>query len=480
MSRRAEKREDIEDRVVTSDSRGPVLISGGRVIDPWQNLDAAGDVLLQDGRIAWTHVGADNRPTVPADARRIDAAGMIVAPGFIDLHSHLREPGQEHKETIASGTRAAAKGGFTTICAMPNTEPPLDSPELIEYVKRRAASDASVHVLPIGTITVGRAGRELADMGGLAAAGAALLSDDGSAVANDDLMRAAFVESARLGLLLSQHSEDPEVIGNAVAHAGEAARELGLPSAPAEAETSIVERDLRLVAETGGRLHVAHVSTAGAVHLLRDARERGLPVTAEVTPHHLTLTDRALLGERGPQHGWPNGPIGDTSLRVNPPLRSEEHVNALVDALREGVIDAIATDHAPHSAQDKAGGFTDAAPGISVFETAFGLLMTALVHTGRLDVATLIERLTLDPARLISTAADTLGLRGLTPGAAADVVVLDPDRSWTVRAEDFASLGKNTPLEGCELRGMVTHTFVGGIQVYAAEEQPAAHGAARP
>ncbi len=464
---------------MTSNSRGPVLISGGRVIDPWQNLDAAGDVLLQDSRVAWTHVGADSTPSIPAGTRRINAEGMVVAPGFIDLHCHLREPGQEHKETIESGTRAAARGGFTTVCAMPNTEPPLDTPELLESVMRSAAATASVRVLPIGTITVGRAGRELAALSELAAVGAALLSDDGSAVADDNLMRAALVESARLNLPLSQHSEDPQVIGNAVAHEGDAARELGLPSASADAETNIVERDLRLLAEAGGRLHVAHASTAGAVELLRDARDRGLQATSEVTPHHLTLTDRALLGERGPQHGWPNGPVGDTSLRVNPPLRSEDHVNALVDALREGVIDAIATDHAPHSAQDKAGGFADAAPGISGIETAFGLLMTALVHTGRIDLPTLIERLTLGPAGIIGTAADALDLRGLTPGAAADVVVLDPDRSWTVRAEEFASLGKNTPLEGCELRGMVTHTFVGGVQVYAAEEQSAVHGATR-
>ena len=308
--------------VVASDSRRPVLISGGRVIDPWQGLDAAGDVLLQDGRVAWTHVGADSSPDVPANTQRIDATGMIVAPGFIDLHCHLREPGQEHKETIESGTRAAARGGFTTVCAMPNTEPPLDSPELIEAVLSSAAAGASVRVLPIGTITVGRAGGELADLDALSAAGAALLSDDGAAVADDDVMRAALVESARLGVPLSQHSEDPLVIGNAVAHTGEAAKELGLPSASAEAETNVIKRDLRLLAEAGGHLHVAHASTAGAVELLRDARERGLPVTAEVTPHHLTLTDRALLGERGPQHGWPNGPVADTSLRVNPPIRS--------------------------------------------------------------------------------------------------------------------------------------------------------------
>ncbi|MCY4576653.1 MAG: dihydroorotase [Chloroflexi bacterium] len=464
---------------MTSSSQGSVLISGGRVIDPWQNLDAIADILLRDGRVAWTRTGTNVIPDLPADTHRIDAAGMVVTPGFIDLHCHLREPGQEHKETIESGTRAAARGGFTTVCAMPNTEPSIDTPELVKSIFRGAAATASVRVLPIGTITAGRAGRELADLGGLAAAGAALFSDDGSAVANDDLMRSALVESARLGLSLSQHSEDPDVIGNAVAHEGEAAKELGLPSASAEAETNIIERDLKLLAETGGRLHVAHASTTGAVDLLRGARGRGLPVTAEVTPHHLTLTDRALLGERGPEHGWPNGRVADTSLRVNPPLRSEEHVNALVDALREGVIDAIATDHAPHSAQDKAGGFAGAAPGISGIETAFGLLMTALVRTGRIALPALIERLTLGPAKVIGTAADTLGLRGLTPGAAADVVVLDPDRSWTVRSEEFASLGKNTPLEGCELRGMVTHTFVGGVQVYAAEEQSVAHGAAR-
>ncbi len=464
---------------MTSSSQGSVLISGGRVIDPWQNLDAIGDVLLRDGRVVWTRTGTNGIPDLPADTQRIDAAGMVVTPGFIDLHCHLREPGQEHKETIESGTRAAARGGFTTVCAMPNTEPPIDTPGLVESVVRGAAASASVRVLPIGTITVGRAGRELADLGGLAAAGAALFSDDGSAVADDDLMRSALVESARLGLSLSQHSEDPDVIGNAVAHEGEAAKKLGLPFASADAETNIIERDLRLLAEAGGRLHVAHASTTGAVDLLRGARGRGLPVTAEVTPHHLTLTDRALLGERGPEHGWPNSAVADTSLRVNPPLRSEEHVNALVDALREGVIDAIATDHAPHSAQDKAGGFADAAPGISGIETAFGLLMTALVHTGRLDLATLIARLTFGPAKVIGATADTLGLRGLTPGAAADVVILDPDQSWAVRSEKFASLGRNTPLEGCELRGMVTHTFVGGVQVYAAEKQSVAHGAAR-
>ena len=469
----------LEGSVVTSTTPGPVLITGGRVIDPWQGLDAIADVLLQEGRIAWTRPSGDGAYGVPHGTQIVDATGMIIAPGFIDLHCHLREPGQEHKETIETGTRAAARGGFTTVCAMPNTEPAIDTPERLAYVTGRAKEVAVVRVLPIGTITLGRAGRELSDWGSLAAAGAALFSDDGSAVVDNDLMRAALRESARLGLSLSQHSEDPAVIGNAIAHEGEAAAQLGLPAASAEAETNIIERDLHLLAETGGRLHVAHASTSGAVELLRAARERGLPVTAEVTPHHLTLTDRALLGERGAQYGWPNGPVANTSLRVNPPLRSDEHVNALVDALRDGVIDAIATDHAPHAAEDKSGGFADAAPGISGIETTFGLLMTALAHTGRLDVTTLIARLTLGPVNVIGAPADAEGLRGLTPGAAADVVVLDPDRVWTVRAQEFASLGKNTPLEGCELRGMVTHTFVGGRLVYSATEA-AAHGATRP
>ena len=463
----------------TSNSQGAVLISGGRVIDPWQGLDAVADVLLRDGRVAWTRVGAGADHDVPAATQVIDAAGMVVAPGFIDLHCHLREPGQERKETIETGARAAARGGFTTVCAMPNTEPPMDTAERVSYVADRARESGCVRVLPIGTITQQRAGRELADMASLAAAGAALLSDDGAAVVDDDVMRAALIESARLGLPLSQHSEDPDVIGGAVAHTGEAAAQLGLPAAPAEAETNIIERDLRLLAEAGGHLHVAHVSTNGAVQLLRDARERGLRVTGEVTPHHLALTDRALLGERGPQYGWPDGPVADTSLRVNPPIRSQEHVDALVDALREGLIDAIATDHAPHTVEDKAGGFANAAPGISGIETTFGLLMTTLVHTGRLDLPTLIARLTIGPAGIIGARADGLGLRGLTTGAAADIVVLDPDRAWTVRAEDFASLGKNTPLEGCALRGMVTHTFVEGQQVYAAAEG-VAQGAGRP
>ena len=458
-----------------------VLIRGGRVIDPWQGMDAPADVFLQDGRIAWTHTrGMGSSPAVPPNTRHVDASGMIVAPGFIDLHCHLRTPGQEHKETIESGARAAARGGFTTICAMPNTEPPYDTPDRLLDVALRAHMNAIVRVLTIGAITVGRRGQELADLDALAGAGAVLFSDDGAAVSDDDVMRAALTASARLDMPLSQHSEDPRVIGNAVAHEGEAAAALGLPAAPAEAETAIIDRDLRLVQETGGRLHIAHASTRGAVQRIRAARERGDNVTAEVTPHHLTLTDRALLGERGPQYGWPNGPVADTSLRVNPPVRSAEHVDALVDALREGVIDAIATDHAPHTAADKAGGFADAAPGISGIETAFALMMTALVHTGRLPLSTLIERLTLGPARIISAAADAIGLRGLTTGAAADVVILDPDHAWTVNADEFESLGKNTPLHGCELRGQVTHTFVEGRQVYSAMGEAAAQGAARP
>ncbi len=464
---------------MTSTSPEPVLISGGRVIDPWQGLDTIADVMLQNGRVAWTRVGAEGGQSVPPGTSVIDATGMVVAPGFIDLHCHLREPGQERKETIQTGTLAAARGGFTTVCAMPNTEPAIDTEERVTGVVRRARDGAHARVLPIGAITKGRAGKALSDLASLARAGAVLFSDDGNAVFDPELMRAALRASERLGMSLSQHSEDPGIIGIAVAHEGEAARQLGLPTAPGTAETKLIERDVALVAQTGGRLHVAHVSTAGAVALLREVRERGLAVTAEVTPHHLTLTDQALLGARGPQHGWPNGPVADTSLRVNPPLRSDEDVNALVDALRDGVIDAIATDHAPHAVEDKSGGFAEAAPGISGIETAFGLLMTALVHTGRLDIATLIMRLTRGPAMVLGAVADAEGLRGLTPGAVADVVVLDPDRTWTVRAEDFASLGKNTPLEGCQLRGMPLHTFVGGRVVWSAMPEASMGGTTR-
>ncbi len=456
-----------------------MYITGGRVIDPWQGLDAVADVLLQDGLVRWTRsAGGD----APAGARTVDARGMIVAPGFIDLHCHLREPGQEHKETIASGGLAAARGGFTTVCAMPNTEPAIDTPERAADVARRARETAPIRVLPIGTITVGRAGRQLADMTALAGAGCVLFSDDGAAVIDPALMRRALSESAQLGIPLSQHSEDPQILGGAVAHEGEAAAQLGLPAGPASAETRIIERDVALAAETGGRLHVAHASTAGAVELIRAAREGGAPVTAEATPHHLTLTDRALLGERGPQYGWPSGPAADTSLRVNPPLRAQQDVDALVQGLTDGVITAIATDHAPHAAEDKARGFAEAAPGISAIETAFGLLMTALVHTGRLDVSTLITRLTLGPADVLGARAEAEGLRGLTPGASADVVILDPNRAWTVRADRFASRGRNTPLEGCTLRGMVIETFAAGRRVHSVMDDAAAptRGAGRP
>ena len=457
-------------RDVTRSNGAPLLISGGRVIDPWQNLDALGDVLLQDGRVRQVRLRRPgDAPDHPEGAQIVDATGMIVAPGFVDLHCHLREPGQEHKETVATGTRAAARGGFTTVCAMPNTEPAIDTADRVAFVLQRAREAAAVRVLPIGAITIGRRGEELTDMRALAAAGAVAFSDDGAAVIDADLMRGALRLSGELDAPISQHSEDPSVIGNAVAHEGAVAGRLGLAAAPASAETRIVARDLELAAEAGGRLHVAHASAADTVSLLRDARERGIPFTAEATPHHLTLSDEALLGESDPQFGWPPGAERNTSLRVNPPIRSRQDVAALAQALADGVIDAIATDHAPHAHADKAGAFETAAPGISGIETAFGLLMTALVHTGRLDIPTLIARLTRGPASVIGAAAQAEGIKGLVEGATADVVILDPDRSWTVTSADFASLGKNTPLEGCQLRGMVVGTYAAGRPVYSAD-----------
>ena len=455
---------------MTRSSGAPVLIRGGRVIDPWQGIDAIGDVLLQDGRVRQVRLRAHgSAPDSPADAEIVDAAGMVVAPGFIDLHCHLREPGQEHKETIATGTLAATRGGFTTVCAMPNTEPAIDTPNRVSFVLQRARDTAAIRVLPIGAITIGRRGEELTDMRALASAGVVAFSDDGSAVSDADLMRRALCLSGELGISISQHSEDPAVIGKAVANSGPVAARLGLPAAPASAESRIVARDLELVAQAGGRLHVAHASAAETVGLLREARERGIPFTAEATPHHLTLSEEALLGDPGPQFGWPAGPERDTSLRVNPPIRSKHDVAALEQALADGVIDSIATDHAPHSHSDKAGAFEAAAPGISGIETAFGLLMTALVHTGQLDVSTLIARLTHGPASVIGAAAQAAGINGLAEGATADVVILDPDRARTVRSADFESLGKNTPLEGRQLRGMVVATYAAGSRVFSAD-----------
>ena len=457
----------------------PLLITGGRLIDPIQGRDAVADLLIEGGRIAWVwEHGHGERPTLPSGCRVLEATGLVVAPGFIDLHCHLREPGQEHKETIATGVRAAARGGFTTVCAMPNTDPAIDTPGVVELVRQRAREAGPLRVLPIAAVTVGRRGDALTEMEELAAAGVVAFSDDGAAVHDPRLMRSALSIAGGLGLPIIQHCEDPAMVRNAVAHEGWVATRLGLPAAPAVAEESMASRDIALVAVTGGRLHLAHISSAGTLDHLRRAKEQGLAVTAEATPHHLALTHEALLGDRGDAYGWPRGEAYDTNLRVNPPLRRPEDAEALITALHDGLIDIVATDHAPHAWEDKAVPFAEAAPGISGLETAFGLLMTALVHPRRIDLMTLIHRMTAAPASLLPAAYRDDGLGTLREGAVADIVLLDPERPWTVHAEEFASKGRNTPLDGCDLRGAVVATVASGEVVYAAEGADMPQGAA--
>ncbi|MBI3952937.1 MAG: dihydroorotase [Chloroflexi bacterium] len=381
----------------------PTLITGGRLVDPSQGLDGPADVLLVNGTVAWS--GQGRPPQAPE--RTLDAAGLVVAPGFIDLHCHLREPGQEDKETIASGTQAAARGGFTTVCAMPNTVPPVDNRALVEWTLERARAMAAVRVLPLACVTVGRRGKELAELEDMADAGAVGFSDDGDCVASSRLMRSALEYSRHLGLPVIDHCEDPELVAEGSANEGYVATRLGLRGRPAAAEEASVARDIALARLTGGRLHIAHLSTAAALEHVRRAKEAGLPVTAEVTPHHLTLNEERCCG-----WGWgteasflkvervPRSASFDTSARVNPPLRTTADVKALRRALAEGLIDAIATDHAPHTVPDKLCEFDAAAPGISGLETAFGVAL-ALVHRGELDLPTLIARLTVGPARVL-------------------------------------------------------------------------------
>lgn len=427
----------------------PVVLAGGRVIDPANGVDGIGDVAIDAGRIAAVGRGIG----YPDGARIFDVGGCVVAPGFVDLHCHLRDPGQEHKETLRSGLAAAAAGGFTTVCCMPNTSPPLDTAERVRavYVRAAAASPLGLHV--IAAISRGQEGEQLAPLDDLAAAGAVAFSDDGRPVWHDEIMRQALRASARLARPLTLHEEDRALAAGGVMNAGAVAARLRLPGLPGAAEERMIARDIALLEAEGGRAHIAHVSTAGAVALVRATRERGLAVSAEATPHHLTLID-ALV-----ERPWDGRPY-DTRTKVNPPLRTRADVDAVVAALADGTIEAIATDHAPHAAADKCCAYEDAAFGISLFETALGSVLS-LVHAGQLTLPTLVERLTAGPARLFGLDAGTF-----SPGARADVVVFDPDELWTVDAASFLSGGKNTPLDGQALRGRVRLTLAGGVEAY--------------
>jgi len=402
----------------------------------------------------------------------IDAAGLVVSPGFVDLHCHLREPGFESKETIATGTRAAATGGFTTICCMANTNPPLDNRAIVDWVKQKARKEGVVDVLPIGCITKGRKGEEVCDLAELADAGAVAFSDDGDPVENSQVMRRALDTSRGLGLLIIDHCEDKTLSAGGLMNDGEISHRFGVKGIPAAAEETMVARDIALAELSRARLHVAHLSTRGAVELVRQAKVKGIPVTAEVTPHHLTLTEERIVGkewDKGAdviavsQRVERGGGAGkqcqyDTNAKVNPPLRTLVDITYLIGALKDGVIDAIATDHAPHTLADKDCELGLAAFGITGFETAFGCLM-ALVHEGKISLATLISKLTCEPARVIGKDND---LGTLRVGAPASIAIFDPDREWIVDSRRFASKGKNTPFDGYRFKGKVMTTIVGG------------------
>jgi len=420
-----------------------LLIRGGRIIDPAHNIDEKGNVLVTDGKIAGT---GDITPV--AGCAVLDAEGLVVCPGFIDLHCHLRQPGFEEKETIATGSRAAARGGFTTICCMPNTNPPLDNRVTVDFVKAEAQANGAVRVLPIGCISKGRQGEELAEMGELASAGVVGYSDDGSPVMNSRLMRLAMEYSRTFGLPIIDHCEDYSLSKDGQMNEGTISAMLGLRGIPSAAEEIIIARDITLARLTGAWLHVAHVSTAESVERIRRTKEQGIKVTAEVTPHHLVLTEEEVCGY-------------NTNTKVNPPLRTRQDILALVQGLNDNTIDAIATDHAPHTEVDKLCEYGYAPFGISGLETALGSLMR-LVHEGQLSINTLISRLTCDPARILRR--DDIG--ELSNYAIADITVFDTDKDWVVDTNNFASKGRNTPLAGSVLRGKVMATISGGKPVY--------------
>ncbi len=382
---------------------------------------------------------------IGGDERLVDGRGLLLAPGFMDLHTHLRQPGLEHKETIRSGTLAAAAGGFTTVCCMPNTEPAIDTLGTLRYVLETAQREGVVRVRPIAAVTRGREGHELTEMAELAEAGAVAFSDDGNPVASSQIMRLALEYSNSFGRPIVDHCQDPELTRGGAMHEGEVSERLGLPGWPGAGEDVMVARDVSLAQETGAHVHIAHVSTAGSVDIIRQAKRRGVRVTAEVTPHHLTLTDRWV--ERGPY---------DTNCKVNPPLRTNADVEALIAGLLDGTIDAIATDHAPHATVDKACEFEAAAFGISNIETALGSVMS-LVHANRLPLDLVLDKLTKGPA----------GVFNLTLPE-DDWVLIDPDAEWTVDVDRFASKGHNSPLQGQTLKGRIMLTICRGQIVYDA------------
>ncbi|MGH0036886.1 MAG: dihydroorotase [Myxococcota bacterium] len=418
------------------------LIRGGRVLDPASDRDERADVLVVDGRVAAVEAGIED-----ADAEGVDADGAWIAPGLVDMHTHLREPGQEYKEDIASGGRAAVAGGFTGVACMANTLPVNDDPSVTDYILDRARQDSPARVYPVAAATKGLEGRVMTEMAGLRGAGAVAFSDDGRTVMDAGVMRRVLDYSRLVGVPVIVHAEDLTLVGRGVVNEGPVSTRLGLPGNPTQAEDIHVARDLTLAKLTGARLHVAHVSSAGAVELIRRAREEGIQVTAEVTPHHLTLTDEATTGY-------------DTNTKMAPPLRGEADVAACRAALVEGVIDAIASDHAPHAVHEKEVDFNEAPPGILGLETAFAICM-GLVRSDEISPLELIRRFSTNPARILGVPGGRIAV-----GEPADIAVLDPEHRWTYDPAKGYSKSRNSPWAGQELVGRAVATWVDGQLVY--------------
>jgi dihydroorotase len=451
-----------------ADAPASFVLTGARVVDPSDGTDAVRDLAVVDGRLARADEAA-------ADLPRVDASGLIAAPAFCDLHTHLRQPGGEASETIESGTRAAAHGGYASVCAMPNTEPPLDEPARVAFVQS-CGSRAAARVRVVAAATIGRAGEQMSELGELAEMGVAGFSDDGSAIASSRMARALLAYLAALDLPLIEHAEDPSLAEGMLMRGGPTATRLGLAGWPPSAELTIVERDIALAAETGARLHLTHLSTASAVDAVRRAKADGLRVTCDITPHHLAMTDAWVAGDRtfaweDPDHAAAYGAPLDPTLaydgrcRVNPPLSSREDALALLTGVVDGTVDAIATDHAPHAPERKAVEFANAAPGMVGLETALSIGLVA-VAAGRLELARLLAALSSGPAALIGES------RSLSYGELADLVLFDARARWQVDAELLASRSANTPLIGMELPGVVRLTLASGRITYAHELAP--------
>ena len=424
-----------------------LLLRGGRIIDPSQNLDAVGDLLIEDEKIS--HAGkplGDIRRD--GDLEVIDCAGQIVAPGFIDVHCHLREPGREDVETVATGARAAAAGGFTAVCAMPNTDPVTDNQAAVGFIVRQALRAKSARVYPIGAVSVGQKGEALAEFGEMVGAGAVAVSDDGKPVATAQLMRTALEYARTFGIPVADHCEEMSLAKGGAMNEGIVSARLGLKGIPSEAEEIVAIRDILLARRTGGHVHLCHMSTRGSVELIRWGKDRGIRVTAEVCPHHLSLTEDAVEGY-------------ETNAKMNPPLRTANDVAALQEAVRDGTIDLVATDHAPHHYDEKEREFADAPNGIVGLETALAVVATHLVVPGILSWPTLVDRMSTTPARVFGLAGGTLRRESV-----ADVTVFDPAAEWTVDPDTFLSKGRNSPYRGKRLTGRATCTVVGGRVVF--------------